>query len=93
MAFDIDYGVTEDTIKDGLLLLEGHDKQRLAVRFSMREYREEGKPRSDIHLICEKDKKDWLEDLAAKIEPALKDRPSRFDCLVEFGTINIVQTS
>ena len=67
MTYDVDYGVTEDTIKEGSLILEGTDRQRLVVRFNFIEHREEGKPRSDIFLTCEKEKKKWLEELEDKI--------------------------
>ena len=39
MTYDVDYGVTEDTIKEGSLILEGTDRQRLVVRFNFIEQR------------------------------------------------------
>lgn len=67
ITYDIDYGITENTIKEGSIILEEADRQRLVVRFNLIEHREEGKPRSDIFLTCEKEKKKWLEELEAQI--------------------------
>jgi SpoVK/Ycf46/Vps4 family AAA+-type ATPase len=73
IAYDVDYGVTEDTIKEGSLIMEGPDRQRLVVRFNFIEHREEGKPRSDIFLTCEKEKKKWLKELENQINKWIDD--------------------
>ena len=66
-TIEVDYGLTENSIKEGTIVLESIDNQRLAVKFYFVEHMEEGKPRSDIYLICEKENKQWLDELVDKI--------------------------
>lgn len=66
--FNVDYRKTEEVIKNGAMALNGPDNGKVAVKFYLVEDREEGRPRSDLFITCEKERRGWLRDIGKEIE-------------------------
>lgn len=68
VTFDIGYGITEDAIKEGFLVLAGPDDQRLVVRVETDYFEDIEGAKPEVSLTCGRDKKIWLEDLLRRID-------------------------
>ncbi|MBI3583129.1 MAG: ATP-binding protein [Nitrospinae bacterium] len=66
-AFEIEYGIKEDAIEEGTILLISPDNKKLVVEF-MEYGMEIDKKIPMAKLTCEKDRKVWLEGLIREID-------------------------
>ena len=66
-AFEVEYGVKEEAIKEGAILLTSPDNKKLVVEF-IENGLEIEKKIPMVRLTCEKDRKVWLEGLIKEID-------------------------
>jgi len=72
MPLDVDYGVKEDSIREGMVLLEGPEKEgginKLIVSFRYIDSIDEENLSTEAVLTAEKEQKPWLDGLAKRIK-------------------------
>lgn len=69
-SFDIGYGIKEEAIKDGVIVLAGPvgDAQRLVVKFEADYFDHIDEIAPKVSFTCDKENEVWLEDLCKRID-------------------------
>lgn len=68
VAFDTGYGIKEEVIKEGSIVLAGPDDQRLVVKFETDYFDHIEETTPEAFLTCERENEVWLEDLCRRID-------------------------
>ena len=68
VALDIGYGIKDDAIKEGSIVLAGPEDQRLVVKFETDYFDHIEETTPEAFFTCERENKMWLEDLCVRID-------------------------